>query len=180
MMPPSVQGPWRTREWASRARSRISGRAAEPGPARLRDTRHKWTYIFGVVRPGRAVAAGLVLPFANTDAMNLHLAEIAGTIAHGAHAILVLDGAGWHKSNDVAVPENISLLILPPCARELNPVENVWQYPCSNKFAVSDFEGYDHIVDACRSAWNFLEKDPRAVTMITSRNWAKVSRQGRW
>jgi hypothetical protein len=60
------------------------------------------------------VAAGLVLPYANTEAMNLHLAEIANTVSPGAHAVLVLDGAGWHGAKDLVVPENITLLTLPP------------------------------------------------------------------
>ena len=46
--------------------------------------------------PGARHGAALVLPFADTEAMNLHLAEIARTVAPGAHAVLVLDGAGWH------------------------------------------------------------------------------------
>jgi transposase len=60
--------------------------------------------------------------------MNLHLAEIARTVAPGAQAVLVLDGAGWHGSTALNVPDNISLLHLPPYSPELNPVENVWAY----------------------------------------------------
>src|SRR5690554_978468 len=79
--------------------------------------------------PGRRAAAGLVMPFANTAAMNAHLAEIARTVAPGAHAVFVLDGAGGHA---LLVPGNISLVVLPPYRPELNPVENVWQYLRSN------------------------------------------------
>jgi hypothetical protein len=46
--------------------------------------------------------------------MNAHLAEIARAVASGAHAILILDGAGWHGSAALVVPDNISLLTLPP------------------------------------------------------------------
>ena len=74
------------------------------------------------------MAAGLVMPFADTGAMNDHLAEIARTVAPGAHAVLVLDGAGWHGGHALVVPDNISLVVLPPYSPELNPVENVWQY----------------------------------------------------
>jgi len=109
-----------TRVWAARG-SR---------PRAPRDTRYEWTYLFGAVCPGRGTAAGLVLPFVNTAAMNAHLAEIARTVAPGAHAILrrendppdhflillILDGAGWHSSKTLVVPENISLLTLPPPA----------------------------------------------------------------
>ena len=88
----------------------------------MRDTRYEWAYLFGAVCPGRGVAAGLVLPHANTEAMNLHLAEIASAVAPGAHAVLVLDGAGWHGGKDLVVPQNITPLTLPPYSPELNPV----------------------------------------------------------
>ena len=69
----------------------------------MRDTRYQWAYVFGAVCPGRGVAAGLVLPYANTEAMTLHLAEIARAVAPRAHAMLVLDGAGWHGGKDLVV-----------------------------------------------------------------------------
>lgn len=116
-----------------------------------------------------------MLPFANTEAMNAHLAEIARTVAEGAHAILVLDGAGWHGSGALTVPDNISLVHLPPYAPELNPVENVWAYLRANKLAITVFDNYDDIVDACCKAWNFFANDPKAITSITSRQWAGVS-----
>lgn len=141
----------------------------------MRDTRYEWAYLFGAACPDRATAAGLVLPFANTEAMNLHLAEIARTVAPGAHALLVLDGAGWHGGKDLAVPDNLSLITLPPYAPELNPVENVWQYLRGNKLAITVFDGYADIVDKCCEAWNFFANDTAAVASITSRDWAQVN-----
>jgi len=107
--------------------------------------------------------------------MNAHLAEIARAVAPGAHAVLVLDGAGWHGGKDLVLPANITLLTLPPYAPELNPVENVWQYLRSNKLAITVFDGYDDIVDKCRTAWNFFAEDTAAVASITSRSWATVN-----
>ena len=69
--------------------------------------------LFGAVCPARGTAAGLVLPVVNTEAMNAHLAEIAGAVAPGAHALLILDGAGWHGSAALVVPDNLSLLTPP-------------------------------------------------------------------
>ena len=60
--------------------------------------------------------------------MNLHLAEIAKMVAPGAHAVLLVDQAGWHMSTRLAVPHNITIIALPPKCPELNPVENVWQF----------------------------------------------------
>jgi hypothetical protein len=57
--------------------------------------------------------------------LSLHLAEIGRQVAPGAHAVLVLDGAGYHVADDLDVPANISLLIQPPYAPEITPVENV-------------------------------------------------------
>ena len=116
-----------------------------------------------------------MLPFANTEAMTAHLAEIARTVAPGAHAVLVLDGAGWHSARALTIPDNISLLHLPPYAPELNPVENVWAYLRANKLAITVFDTYDDIVDACCTAWNFFANDPEAISSITSRSWAKVN-----
>jgi hypothetical protein len=63
--------------------------------------------------------------------MDLHLAEIAIAVAPGAHAVILLDQAGWHTSKKLTVPTNITLMPLPPKCPELNPTENIWQTVCS-------------------------------------------------
>lgn len=107
--------------------------------------------------------------------LSLHLAEIGRQVATGAHAVLVLDGAGYHVADDLDVPANISLLIQPPYAPEINPVENVWQYLRQNKLAITVFDDYDHIVDKSCQAWNFFADDKAVVASITSRQWAEVN-----
>ena len=89
--------------------------------------------------------------------------------------MLVLDGAGWHGGNDLVVPDNITLITLPPYAPELNPIENVWQFLRANKLAITVFDNYQEIVDKCCAAWNFFAHDNAAVTSITTRSWAEVS-----
>jgi hypothetical protein len=79
-----------TRVWARRGAARRGTRPRAP-----RDRRYAWAYLFGAVCPERAVGAGLVLPYANTEATGLHLAEIGHHVTPGAHAVVVLDGAGW-------------------------------------------------------------------------------------
>ena len=68
------------------------------------------------------------MPWCDTQAMAAHLAEISAMVASGAHAVVMLDQAGWHMSTKLAVPDNITLLPLPSRSPELNPVENVWQF----------------------------------------------------
>jgi hypothetical protein len=141
----------------------------------VRDTRYQWAYLFGAVCPERKLGAGLVMPYANTEAMNEHLKEIAKAVAPGAHAALVLDGAGWHGSQELTVPDNITLLPLPPYSPELNPAENVWEYLRKNKLANRLYQTYEDIVDACCEAWNTLMAMPEQIASIASRSWAKAS-----
>jgi transposase len=67
------------------------------------------------------------------------------------------------------------LLTVPPYSPELNPVENVWNYIRANKLAITVFDTYEDIADACCNAWNLFADDPKASTSITSRSWAEVS-----
>ena len=144
-------------------------------PRAPRDTRYKWSYIFGAACPARGTAAGLILPYVNTEAMGLHLDEIARAVAPGAQALLIVDGAGWHGANAISMPDNITLVKLPPYAPELNPMENVWAYLCSNKLAISVFDSYDEILDKCQDAWNFFANDPNRISSITHRDWITVN-----
>jgi hypothetical protein len=144
-------------------------------PPALRDQRRDWAYIFGAVCPARETGIGLVLPEANAEAMNLHLAAVSQAVAPDAFAVMLLDGAGWHQTGGrLVVPENIGLLHLPPYSPELNPVENVWQYLRQNFLSNRVFEHYDAIVDACCAAWNALMALPARLHSITEREWAKM------
>lgn len=144
-------------------------------PRAVCDTRYEWAYLFGAVCPNRAVGAALVMPHANTSALNAHLQEIARHVAPGAHAVLVLDGAGWHTSHALEIPDNLTCLVLPPYAPELNPVENIWQYLRQNQLATRLYESYETIVDACCKAWNDFIAKPERITSIATRDWAKMS-----
>jgi transposase len=152
-----------TRVWARRGTR----------PRAPRDRRYAWAYLFGAVCPERAVGAALVLPYADTEATGLHLAEIGRHVAPGAHAVVVLDGAGWHGGGDLAVPENLSLLPLPRYSPELNPVENVWEYLRQNKLGHRVWPDYEAIVATCCEAWNWLVAAPDRLASITRREWAK-------
>ena len=107
--------------------------------------------------------------------MNLHLAEISCHVSPGAHAVLVLDGAGWHQTGGrLIVPGNITLLHLPPYGPELNPVENVWDHLRDNKLSNSVFDTYDMIVDRCCAAWNWLTETPDRIRSVAAAPWAKT------
>ena len=88
--------------------------------------------------------------------MNLHLAEIAKNVAPGAHAVLMVDQAGWHMTDKLDVPKNITIRPLPAKCPELNPTENVWQFLRDNWLSNRVFKSYDDIVEHCCDAWNKL------------------------
>jgi hypothetical protein len=139
------------------------------------DQRTASTYIFGAICPKDGKGAALVLPRCNTEAMTLHLQEISATVAPGAHAVLLLDQAGWHGSRDLAVPGNITLLPLPPRSPELNPVENVWQFMRDNWLSNRVFASYADILDHCCYAWNTLVDQPWRIMSLGLRQWAHRS-----
>ena len=142
----------------------------------MRDQRRQSAYLFGAVCPARAVGAALVLPCANASTMNKHLAEISTQVAAGAHAVILLDGAGWHQTGGkLRLPQNISLLKLPPYSPELNPVENVWQFLRQNQLSNRVYDTYAAILDACCDAWNAFVNAPDRIRSVTQRSWAQVT-----
>ena len=116
--------------------------------------------------------AALVMPRCNTEAMTLHLAEIATQIAPGAHAALLVDQAGWHLSGRLIVPPNITLISFPAKCPGLNPQENIWQFMRENWLSNRIFKFFDDIVDHCCEAWNKLINQPWRIMSIGIRDWA--------
>ena len=178
----------RTRRWARRG-SR---------PAAIQDLRTASAYLFGAICPERGAAAlegmqaasrrcrrspvnangtnprtaAVIMPRVNTKAMQVHLDEIAGAVSPGAHAVVLLDQAGWHTTPKLRIPANLSLLPLPPRAPELNPAENLWHSLRQTFLSNRVFETYDAILDAAGQAWNAIIEAPWRITSIGLREWA--------
>ena len=164
--------------WQDEARigqkNKITRRWARRGtrPSAPKDQRTKSAYIFGAICPARGAGAGLVLPRCNTQAMQWHLDEISSQVSLGAHAILIIDRAGWHTTDKLVIPPNITLLLLPPRSPELNPVENIWQFMRDNWISNRVFKSYDEIVAISAEAWNKLIDQPWKIISIGHRKWA--------
>ena len=152
----------------------ISRRWARRGTRRWapKDQRTASAYIFGAICPAKGTGAGLVMPRCTTEVMSLHLAEIAQAVAPGAHAVLLLDQAGWHTTRKLVVPANITLLPLPARSPELNPVENLWQFLRENWLGNRIFRSYDDALDHCCAAWRRLIDQPWRIMSIGLRAWA--------
>jgi transposase len=79
--------------------------------------------------------------------MNEFLAQLSKEVAD-KQIILVMDGAGWHKSKSLVVPSNVEIIYLPPYSPELNPVEKFWQYIKSHVIKNKIYETLDQLEEA--------------------------------
>jgi transposase len=133
---------------------------AEKGsrPEAVKQTEYEWVYLYAAVNPMTGVSSAMLAPTVNTSYMNEHLKFISRQVAPGAHAILVLDQAGWHVAKALEVPENITLLHLPPYSPKLNPVERVWAYLRSHYLSNRVFKNYDELFEVAKGAWNRLDE----------------------
>jgi len=152
----------RTRLWA-----RTGTRPRLPA-----DQRYANAYLFGAICPRHGKGAALMLPKANIPAMQMHLDEIAHHVAAGAHAVVLMDRAGWHNTDRLKVPKDLTIILLPSRAPELNPVENVWQFMRQNWLSNRVFDDDEAILDAGCDAWRKLVAQPHLITSIGTRKWA--------
>src|SRR4051794_31400576 len=145
-------------------------------PRGVRQQGFSSAYLFGAVCPERGEGVALVLPEVSTAAMGVFLAELARAVPAGTHAALVLDGAGWHVSDDLTVPANLTLIHPPPYSPELNPVERVWEYLRDRWLSHRVLAGgYEAVVDAACAAWNALLAEPGRLRSLTNFPWLPAS-----
>jgi hypothetical protein len=148
----------RTHSWAPKG-------SCPPVPI---DTRYAHAYIFGAFCPERDTAVGLILPRANTAMMQMHLHEISAAVPPPVHAAMIADGAGWHRSHELRIPENITLIDIPPYTPECNTAEKPWQYLKENFLSHRVCNTYEDILDACQHAWNSMLHETGRIASLTS------------
>jgi hypothetical protein len=140
-------------------------------PPGLCDRRFEWSYIFAAIEPATGADFALVLPLASTASMTVFLAEFAKTLAPDEHAVMVLDGAGWHGSKALEVPATLTLVPLPPYSPELNPVERVWLYLRERFLSLQVWADQAAIVKACCDAWTALVADTGRLQSLCLQPW---------
>ena len=143
-------------------------------PRQPKDQRYGNAYLFGAICPARDVGAAVIMPYADTFAMQTHLDEISLHVTAGSVAALLLDKAAWHTTGKLVVPDNIVLVHLPPKSPELNPTENIWQYLRQTWLSNRVFESYEDICDACCEAWNNLAAEVGRIASIGRRRWTII------
>jgi putative transposase len=142
-------------------------------PPGVCDRRYDWAYIFAAVRPATGDDFALVLPEVSTEAMQTFLDGFAAHLTPNAHAVLVLDQAGWHGAKALRAPDNLTLLPLPPYSPELNPVERLWLYLRERFLSLRLFPDYDAILNACCQAWNALTAEEGRIASLCNYPWIR-------
>ena len=136
-------------------------------PPGLADKRFESLYLFAACRPGTDQAFALALPEATTASMAVFLEHFARQLEPGVHAVLLLDRAGWHVSQRLAVPATVTLVPLPAYSPELNPVERVWLHLRERFLSHRVLDGYHAVLDAACRAWNALADEPGRLASLT-------------
>lgn len=131
---------------------------------------HEYTYAYGAVDVCTGELDSLILPHVNTECMQLFLNEVSARHPE-ERIVMVIDGAGWHRSDALKAPANIYLLKLPPYAPELNPIEHVWDELREKYFHNQVFKSLEALEDRLAAALKTLEDDPKRVGSIVSWPW---------
>lgn len=127
----------------------------------------EYIYLYGAVCPKDGTCVYLIMPTSNTACFQAFLDVLARKYAR-QHILLVLDGAPNHRCGDLALPDNISLLFLPPYSPELNPKENLWDEIREKIFKNYALKSIDAVRAKLKQAVLYIERNPKTVKSITS------------
>ena len=140
-------------------------------PTALRQTEYEYLWVLGAVCPETGQADGLLSPRLNTDVVNVFLEQFSKTVADDEHAVMLWDGAGFHTSKRLQVPDNITLIRLPPYSPELNPIENLWHYLKSHFWSNRTYADYDALEQAAIDAWQLAVLDTELMKTVCAADY---------
>ena len=128
----------------------------------------EYRYVYGAVEPLIGESCFVVMPYCNTESMNMFLEELSNTFLRDK-IILVCDGAAWHKSGSLRIPENIELVFIPPYTPEMNPIEQIWKEIRKRGFKNEVFQTLQKVVD--RLCDTICSLSNETIKSITGRDW---------
>ena len=139
----------------------------------MRQTQYDYLWVIGAVCPETGQAEALLSPRLNTDVINIFLEQFSRTLATDEHAVMIWDGAGFHRAGHLKTPENITLIELPPYSPELNPIENLWHFLKSHHWSNRAYDTYDELLEAAEQAWRTVCLLPNLMKTVCNANYAK-------
>jgi len=136
-----------------------------------RQTR-QYLALFASVCPETGEMSSLISPYMNTHAMSVHLKFLSEEHPDTCN-VVVLDGAGWHRSRELEIPDNVKLIPLPPYSPQLNPVERLWAYFKSHYTRGAYFEDLDEIEERVIDGASCLHQNPELVKSVARAEYAE-------
>ena len=140
-------------------------------PTAIRQTEYQYLWVIGAVCPETGHAEGLLSPQLNAKIVNEFLAQFARTLPADEQAVMIWDGAGFHVAKELRVPENVTLVKLPPYSPELNPIENLWHYLKSHFWSNRAYDDYDALEQAAVDAWEQAVLDPELMKTVCAAHY---------
>lgn len=128
----------------------------------------EYRYVYGSVEPFTGESSFWIMPYCNTQYMNLFLQKLSEEYADDI-IVLCCDGAAWHKSGILEVPANIRLFYIPPYTPEMNPIEQIWKEIRKRGFRNQVFQTLGKVVD--RLCETICSLSAATIASITGRNW---------
>ena len=128
----------------------------------------EYRYAYGAVEPLTGESFFLIMPYCDTECMNMFLQELSKKYADDV-IILVCDGAGRHKSKSLTIPENIEIVFIPPYTPEINPIEQIWEEIREKGFRNECFRTLTKVVD--RLCDTICSLSANTIMSITHRDW---------
>jgi len=142
-------------------------------PTAIRQTEYKYLWVLGAVCPETGHAEGLLSPQLNTAVINIFLKQFSATIPAGEHAVMIWDGAGFHTSKQLRIPDNLTLVRLPAYSPELNPIENLWHYLKSHYWSNRAYVDYEALEQAAIKAWQKAVLNHELIKTVCAAAYAK-------
>jgi len=133
-----------------------------------------FVYVYAAVCMALGKMTSLILPYANTEMMNLFLEHVSHDFKE-YFVIMLVDGAGWHRSRDLKIPENIRLIRQPSYSPELNPVEHLWDELREKYLRNKAFRSLDAVEDALCTGLRELHCDHHRVRSMTNFPYLQVT-----
>ena len=129
-------------------------------------------YLFSFVRPQTGETVNFIGSTVSGAVMSAILAEFAKEAELGPRrrAVVVLDGAGWHTTDKLKVPDGVHLVFLPPYSPELQPAERLW--PIVNEgVANRTFGTLPELISRVEGRLRHMDEDREAVRRKTAYHW---------
>ena len=130
----------------------------------------EYRYVYGAVDPIEGESFFLIMPYCNTECMQVFLNQLEATYPEDI-IVIICDGAAWHQSGKLKIPKNMILLRIPPYTPEMNPIEQIWRELRTKGFCNEVFSTLEKVVERLCETINHLTRE--TIISITGREWIR-------